>query len=49
MAESEQSQVVVPKKHPSGADILRLLVKLLAEQEGVTIDYTIETKEELAV
>ena len=32
-------------KHPSGVDLLRTLVELLAEQEGVTITYEIETKE----
>lgn len=31
---------------PSGADILALLVKLLAEQEGVRITYTFENGEE---
>jgi hypothetical protein len=29
---------------PNGADILALLVKLLAEQEGVKVDYTIEER-----
>lgn len=32
-------------KHPSGADLLRTLVELLAEQEGVNITYEIEVKE----
>jgi phytoene dehydrogenase-like protein len=32
-------------KHPSGADLLRTLVELLAEQNGVKITYEIEVKE----
>ena len=30
---------------PSGADLLRILVELLADQEGVKIEYIIETTE----
>ena len=30
---------------PNGVDLLKTLVKLLAEQEGVKIDCKIETKE----
>lgn len=33
-------------KKPNGADLLRTLVDLLAEQEGVTIKYTIEEGED---
>lgn len=32
-------------KHPTGEDILKYLVELLAEQEGVSITYKIEAKE----
>lgn len=32
-------------KQPNGADLLRTLVELLAEQEGVSITYEIEVKE----
>ena len=32
-------------KEPNGADLLRTLIKLYAEQEGVTITYEIEDKE----
>ena len=32
-------------KHPCGVDLLRTLVELLAEQEGVKITYEIEAKE----
>lgn len=32
-------------KAPTGKDLLATLVKLLADQEGVKITYTIETKE----
>lgn len=32
--------------HPSGADILALLIKLLEEQEKVKIKYTIEKGEQ---
>ena len=32
-------------KEPSGKDLLAILVDLLAEQEGVKIQYEIETKE----
>ena len=45
MAATNQSAGAVPKKHPSGADILRLLAELYAKQEGVKITYTIEKKE----
>ena len=31
-------------KEPSGTDILKTLIDLLAEQEGVKITYTIETE-----
>ena len=30
---------------PNGTDLLKTLVKLLAEQEGVKINYSIEAKE----
>ena len=33
------------KNEPNGAELLRILVDLLAEQEGVKITYEIETKE----
>lgn len=29
------------RKHPSGEDILSTLIELLAEQEGLKIEYTI--------
>lgn len=29
---------------PSGIDLLKILIELLAEQEGVTIEYEIETR-----
>lgn len=32
---------------PTGADILTLLVKLLADQEGVEIKYELEVKEDV--
>jgi hypothetical protein len=31
--------------HPKGVDLLRTLVELLAEQEGVTITYEVEVHE----
>ena len=34
------------KKEPSGKDLLKTLVDLLAEQEGVKINFEIETKEQ---
>ena len=48
MAETRQPNGTVSAKHPSGAEILGFLVELLAEQEGVTITYRIETKEDAA-
>ena len=32
-------------KEPNGKDLLATLIKLLEEQEGVKINYVIETKE----
>lgn len=32
-------------KEPNGADLLRTLIDLYADQEGVKITYEIETKE----
>lgn len=34
------------KKELNGADLLRILVDLLADQEGVKINYEIEKKEQ---
>jgi hypothetical protein len=31
---------------PNGTDLLATLIKLLADQEGVTITYTLEQKKE---
>lgn len=36
-------------KEPNGKDLLATLIKLLAEQEGVKINYVIETKEKQRV
>lgn len=33
-------------KHPTGTDIMRILIELLAEQEGVTVTYEIVKKGE---
>lgn len=34
------------KKEPSGKDLLKTLIDLLADQEGVKIRYEIETEKE---
>lgn len=36
---------MTPAKVPNGADLLKLLVDLLADQEGVKIKYIIERSE----
>lgn len=33
-------------KEPDGVNLLRILIKLYADQEGVKVNYKIETKEE---
>lgn len=35
-------------KQPNGADILATLIRLLAEQEGVTITYELEERKKTA-
>ena len=34
----------VAQSFPNGVDLLKLLIELLAEQEGVTVKYEIETR-----
>ena len=36
-------------KQPNGVDMLAMLVKLLADQEGVKITYRIESKDYIGV